>query len=71
VPDPRNDLVGCGVPEIEALDKSEDAWGVRHTPCIPVSPFGSVSEEGGVSKRGHGLLMPLPSVPKEVLDESV
>jgi hypothetical protein len=49
VPDSRNHLRGCGVLEIEPLDKGEDVWGVRHSPCILVAPFGGVAKEGGVS----------------------
>jgi len=49
VPDSRNHLWGCGVPEIKPLDKGENVWGVRCSPCILVAPFGGVAEERGIS----------------------
>jgi len=49
VPDSHNHLWGCGVPEIEPLDKGDNVWGVRRSPCVLVAPFGGVVEEGSVS----------------------
>ncbi len=49
VPDFCNHLWGCGVPEIEPLDKGENVWGVRRSPCVLVAPFGGVAKEGGIS----------------------
>ncbi len=49
VPDSCNHLWGCGLLEVEPLNKGENVWGVFRFPCILIAPFGGVAEEGSVS----------------------
>ncbi len=69
VPDFLYHLNGCGVLEVESLNEGENIRGVSCSPSVLVAPFGSVAEEGSVTKRVQSLPIPLPKVPRKVLDE--
>jgi len=69
MPNSCNHLGGCGVLEIESLNEGEHVRGVRHFPGVFVTPFSDVAKKRGVPEWWGGLLVPLPWVPWEILDE--
>jgi hypothetical protein len=66
VPQSHYDLGGCGVAEVEVLDKGQEIGGVVGSPGILIASSGGVAEEGGVPHSGRLLLVPFPWVPGEV-----
>jgi len=52
------------------LDERDHVRGARGFLSVDVASFGGVAKEGCVPERWGGAPMPLPWVPREVLDEA-
>jgi len=52
------------------LDERDHVRGARGFPNVDIASFGGVAKEGRIPERWGGAPMPLPWVPKEVLDEA-
>ncbi len=70
VPDPSNNLGGCGVPKAQPLDEFDNPGGSVQFSCVLVSPFGGVAEERSVPHVVRLLPVPISRVPLKVGDKS-
>ncbi len=70
VPHSSDDLHDRRVVEVQVLDKSDDVGSVLLPPCISVSPFSRVAEEGGVAHVARLLPVPVSGVPREIENEA-
>jgi hypothetical protein len=70
VPDPSNDLDGCGVPKVQPLDEFDDPEGSVRFFCVLIAPFGGVAEERSVPHFARLLPVPVSRIPLEVVDET-